>query len=51
MAEHAVTILVRSIVQVAYHVPDVESAARSLAKLYGWGPSFVLHHIERENRT
>ena len=51
MTEPAVTIPVRSIVQVDYHVPDVEAAARSLVKLYGWGPFFVLHHIELENCT
>lgn len=51
MSEPAVAIPVRSIVQVAYHVPDVEAAARSLAKLYGWGPFFVLHDIELENCT
>ena len=51
MAEPALTIPVRSIVQVAYHVPDVEAAARSLTKLYGWGPFFVLHHIGLESCT
>lgn len=49
MTEPAVAIPVRSVVQIAYHVPDVESAARSLAKLHGWGPFFVIHHIALEN--
>ena len=51
MAEPALTIPVRSIVQVAYHVPDAETAARSLTKLYGWAPFFVLHHIGLESCT
>ena len=51
MNEPAVAITARSIVQIAYHVPDVEVAARSLARLYGWGPFFVIHHIELESCT
>lgn len=34
-----------SIAQLAYHVPDVEQAARDCAALFGWGPFFVLRHI------
>jgi hypothetical protein len=30
-------------------VPDIEVAAHKLAQLYGWGPFFVLHHIELES--
>lgn len=51
MTEPAVAIPVRPIVQVAWHVPDVEAAALRLAKLNGWGPFFVLHHIELEHCT
>ena len=32
-------------VQVAYHVPDPEAAARRYASEFGWGPFFVMEHI------
>ena len=32
-------------VQVAYHVPDPEAAARRAASEYGWGPFFLMTHI------
>ena len=32
-------------VQIAYHVPDPESAAYQYAKMFGWGPFFYLEHI------
>lgn len=35
----------RNIVQIAYHVPDVEAAAQQFAKLFGWGPFFVFPNI------
>lgn len=35
----------RDIVQIAYHVPDVEAAARQFSRLFGWGPFFVFHNI------
>jgi hypothetical protein len=38
----------RGPVQIAYHVPDVESAARHYAAEFGWGPFFVLKHIPLE---
>lgn len=41
----------RPIVQIAYHVPDVEVAARQFAKVFGWGPFFVFHHVELEYCT
>lgn len=33
-------------VQIAYHVPDPEEAARAFARDFGWGPFFYLEHIE-----
>jgi hypothetical protein len=33
-------------VQIAYHVPDPEQAARGFARDFGWGPFFYLEHIE-----
>jgi hypothetical protein len=33
-------------VQIAYHVPDPEQAARRFARDFGWGPFFYLEHIE-----
>ena len=33
------------IVQVAYHVPDIEEAALDFSARFGWGPFFVVHHI------
>jgi hypothetical protein len=33
-------------VQVAYHVPDVAFAAERYAEKFGWGPFFLLEHIE-----
>jgi catechol 2,3-dioxygenase-like lactoylglutathione lyase family enzyme len=32
-------------VQIAYHVPDPERAARDYARAFGWGPFFYLEHI------
>jgi hypothetical protein len=32
-------------VQLAYHVPDPEAAARRYAGEYGWGPFFLMEHI------
>ena len=32
-------------VQIAYHVPDPERAARDLSARYGWGPFLLLEHI------
>jgi catechol 2,3-dioxygenase-like lactoylglutathione lyase family enzyme len=32
-------------VQIAYHVPDPEAAARELSARRGWGPFFLLEHI------
>jgi hypothetical protein len=34
-----------SAVQIAYHVPDPESAAAEFAARLGWGPFFYLEHI------
>ena len=31
--------------QIAYHVPDPEAAARRYAAEFGWGPFFLLPHI------
>lgn len=39
------TIKVAPIVQVAYHVPDIEAAVPVFAARFGWGPFFVMHHI------
>lgn len=35
----------RGPVQIAYHVPDPEAAARSHARAFGWGPFYLLRHI------
>jgi catechol 2,3-dioxygenase-like lactoylglutathione lyase family enzyme len=35
-------------VQVAYHVPDPESAAERCARDFGWGPFFLMEHIPLE---
>jgi hypothetical protein len=32
-------------VQIAYHVPDPESAAHDFARMFGWGPFFLYEHI------
>ena len=32
-------------VQIAYHVPDPERAARKYACAFGWGPFFLFEHI------
>jgi catechol 2,3-dioxygenase-like lactoylglutathione lyase family enzyme len=32
-------------VQIAYHVPDPERAARAYARSFGWGPFFLFEHI------
>lgn len=32
-------------VQIAYHVPDPERAAREFARNFGWGPFFLFEHI------
>ena len=32
-------------VQIAYHVPDPERAAREFSIKFGWGPFFLLEHI------
>jgi catechol 2,3-dioxygenase-like lactoylglutathione lyase family enzyme len=32
-------------VQIAYHVPDPEHAARDFASSFGWGPFFLFEHI------
>jgi catechol 2,3-dioxygenase-like lactoylglutathione lyase family enzyme len=34
--------------QVAYHVPDPEAAAERCAREFGWGPFFLLEHVELE---
>ena len=36
------------IVQLAYHVTDIESAARQWARLHGAGPFFIAEHIPLE---
>jgi hypothetical protein len=33
-------------VQLAYHVPDPGLAAREYSRTFGWGPFFVMEHIE-----
>lgn len=33
------------VIQIAYHVADVDEAARRFARDFGWGPFFVLKHI------
>lgn len=33
-------------VQLAYHVPDPEAAAREYSRTFGWGPFFLMEHIE-----
>ncbi len=33
-------------VQIAYHVPDPEAAAREYSRTFGWGPFFLMEHIE-----
>jgi hypothetical protein len=35
-------------VQIAYHVPDPESAAERCARDFGWGPFFLMEHIPLE---
>jgi hypothetical protein len=40
------TILRNPIVQIGYHVPDIEAVARQFADNFGWGPFFVMHHVE-----
>ncbi len=35
----------RDIVQIAYHVPDIEAAARQFSELFGWGPFFIFRKI------
>lgn len=35
-------------IQVCYHVPDVELAARQMAATFGWGPFLVVHHVAVE---
>jgi Glyoxalase/Bleomycin resistance protein/Dioxygenase superfamily len=32
-------------VQIAYHVPDPEQAARDYSRRFGWGPFFLFEHI------
>ena len=32
-------------IQIAYHVPDPERAARDYARAFGWGPFFLFEHI------
>lgn len=32
-------------VQLAYHVADIEAAARAAAATWGWGPFYVLRHV------
>lgn len=41
--------LLSPFVQVCYHVPDVEVAAKEFAEKFGWGPFFVIHHVEVDN--
>lgn len=36
---------VSGIVQIAYHVPDIDAAARDFSARFGWGPFFILRHI------
>lgn len=36
-------------VQIAYHVPDPAQAAHDAALRFGWGPFFLLEHIELES--
>jgi hypothetical protein len=38
-----------SAVQIAYHVPDPETAAAQFAARLGWGPFFYLEHIPLES--
>jgi len=33
-------------VQIAYHVSNPEAAAREYARSFGWGPFFLMEHIE-----
>ena len=35
-------------VQIAYHVPDIDHAARRYAAEFGWGPFYKLEHIALE---
>lgn len=35
-------------VQIAYHVPDPEAAARFHARTFGWGPFYLMRHIPLE---
>lgn len=35
-------------VQIAYHVPDPEAAAEHYARIFGWGPFYVMRHIPLE---
>ena len=39
------------IVQIAYFVPDVESAARRAHQMFGTGPFFIYHNIELTDVT
>jgi hypothetical protein len=38
-------------VQIAYHVPDPADAAERFAREYGWGPFFLMEHIELERSS
>jgi catechol 2,3-dioxygenase-like lactoylglutathione lyase family enzyme len=33
-------------VQLAYHVSNPEAAAREYSRIFGWGPFFLMEHIE-----
>jgi hypothetical protein len=47
----AASLLRNPFIQICYHVPDVEAAARQMAETFGWGPFFVIHHVEIEECT
>jgi hypothetical protein len=46
--ERAMTGSILRPVQVAYHVPDPEAAAKRYATEFGWGPFFLMEHIPLE---
>jgi hypothetical protein len=41
----AMSLLTLKPVQIAYHVPDPEAAARRFASEWGWGPFFLMEHL------
>lgn len=38
-------------VQMAYHVPDPAAAAERFARDFGWGPFYLMEHIELEHSS